>query len=112
MWNRIVDFVATRAELIASDYSIDPWIFIALLVLCGPFFYYSIFRVTKALARRDQPMLVKWGSVFLVSTSLPYLYVLLIGRNLPWWVYVIFAILLAQGVFSLIRKIASRSSQR
>jgi len=43
--------------------------------------------------------------VFLAATATPYLYVLLFGRNLPWYVYLILAALLAQGVYSLVKKI-------
>jgi len=38
----------------------------------------------------------------------PFLYVLLFGRNLPWWVYGILALLIGQGVFSLVWKLRGK----
>jgi hypothetical protein len=48
--------------------------------------------------------------VFLGSTAAPFLYVLVFGRNLPWWVYGVIAILLGQGVYSLIRRLRKKGA--
>jgi hypothetical protein len=45
-----------------------------------------------------------WSAVFMVATVLPFLYVMLFGRNIPWWVYALIAALVAQGVWGLVRK--------
>ena len=46
--------------------------------------------------------------IFLLSTVGPYLYVLVAGRNIPWWVYIIIGLLLAQGIWSLVRRLRKK----
>ncbi len=108
MWEKAIDLVTTKAETIRLDYSVNPWVFLLLLVLCAPFFYYSIYRVVRSAAARNRPALFRWSTVFIGATSLPYLYVLLFGRNLPWWIYPLFLLLLGQGGYSLARKLRTR----
>jgi membrane protein YdbS with pleckstrin-like domain len=51
----------------------------------------------------DEVML--WSAVFLASNVAPFLYVIFFGRNIPWWVYGIIAVLIGYAVFSLLRKL-------
>ena len=105
MWDRLITLIADKAEAIHAEYAVHPYVFIALLVICAPFFYYSIYRLVRALAARRSDLIFRWSSVFLISTAVPYLYVLLFGRGIPWWVYLVIALLLVQGVFSLVRRL-------
>jgi len=105
MWDRIMSLIAEKAETIRAEYVVNPYVFLALLVVCAPFFYYSIYRLVRALAAKKSDLVVRWSSVFLLATATPYLYVLLFGRHMPWWVYPVLAVLLGQGVFSLVRKL-------
>jgi len=91
---------------------VNPYLFIALTTICAPPFYYSIYRLTKALATKQRRQMSLWSSVFLGASALPYLYVLVCGSNMPWWIYLILGALLAQGTVSLVRKLvpAGRTS--
>jgi len=91
-----------------DDYGVDPVVFIVIYLVSVPFFYFSIFRMIRALARRRQQEIIVWSAVFLGSTAAPFIYVLFFGRNLPWWVYVVIALLVGQGVFSLIRRLTRK----
>jgi len=95
---------------VALRYDVHPLVFLILTVVCAPLFYFSIYKLVRALARRkrDRAQVFTWSTIFLVATAVPYLYVLAFGRNLPWWIYVVLALLLAQGVYSLIRKFHAR----
>ena len=108
MWRTILAYITTKAESIQSDFSVNPYIFLMLLVACAPLFYYSIYRLAKSAIRREIGVLARWGVIFLAATSTPYLYVLFFGRNMPWWIYLIFGALILQGVISLIRKLRRR----
>lgn len=88
-----------------ENYAVDPVAFIVIYLASVPFFYFSIYRMVRAVARRRQQELVVWSTVFLGATAAPFLYVLFFGRNLPWWVYAVIALLLGQGVYSLVRKL-------
>jgi hypothetical protein len=93
-----------------DSYGVDPVAFIVIYLASAPFFYYSIFRMVKALARRQQQGIVVWSMVFLGATAAPFLYVLFFGRNLPWWVYLVIGALIGQGVYSLIRRLRKKGS--
>ena len=87
---------------IETQYGVNPIIFAVLLVLCAPFFYYSIYRIIRILASKERTRIFVWTTVFLAATILPYLYVVIFGRNLPWWVYGILVVLVGQSVVSLV----------
>ena len=97
------------AATVSASYGVNPYLFIALTTICAPAFYYSIYRLTKALASGQRRQVSTWSSVFLGAAALPYGYVLVCGRNLPWWIYLVLGVLLAQGVVSLVRRLTSRS---
>ena len=90
---------------IHADFGVHPYIFVALTVICAPFFYYSIYRLIKGLAKKDRSQITVWSTVFLAATCVPYIYVLLFGHGMPWWIYLVFGALLLQGVFSLIGRL-------
>jgi hypothetical protein len=92
-----------------DTYGVNPVAFIVIYLVTVPFFYYSIFRMLRALARRQQQGIIAWSMVFLGSNAAPFLYVLVFGRNLPWWVYLVIGLLLAQGVYSLIRRLRKKA---
>ena len=99
-----------RALMTAArdDYGVDPVAFLVIYLASVPFFYFSIFRMIRALARRRQQEIIVWSAVFLGSTAAPFIYVLFFGHNLPWWVYVVIALLIGQGVFSLVRRLTRK----
>jgi len=103
--------LGTLRELMRAareDYGVDPVAFLVIYLASVPFFYFSIFRMIRALARRRQQEIIVWSAVFLGSTAAPFIYVLFFGRNLPWWVYVVIALLMGQGVFSLVRRLTRK----
>lgn len=100
----MVSHVLKWADGIRQGHAVDPWIFLGLMIVCAPFFYYSLYRLGRATIKKDGGGLNLWGAVFLTSTALPYLYVLAFGRNLPWYIYIVLAALVAQGVWSLLRR--------
>jgi hypothetical protein len=51
-----------------------------------------------------------WSTVFMIATVLPFLYVMLFGRNIPWWVYTLIVGLVGQGLYGLTSR--ARSARR
>ncbi len=86
-------------------YRVDPVVFLVIYFGAAPFFYYSLFRLIRALAKKRGNEIMLWSAIFLCANIAPFLYVLLFGRNLPWWVYAVIALLIGQGLFSLVRKL-------
>jgi hypothetical protein len=92
-----------------DSYGVDPVVFLIIYFASMPFFYYSLFRMFRAIALERGMEITLWISVFLAATVAPYLYVLIFGRNLPGWVYVFIVLLIGQGVFALVMRLRRRS---
>jgi fatty acid desaturase len=107
----VIEYLLSKLDAImqqaVDQYGVNPVIFLVIFLGCAPFFYYSLFRMMRALAKKRGKEVMVWSTVFLCATAAPFIYVLFFGRNLPWWVYGIIALLIGQGIFSLIRKLRS-----
>jgi len=105
--------VLARVEVLMraarDDYGVDPAVFLVIYLVAAPVFYYSLFRLIRAIARGRGKEAVIWSAVFLGAVIAPFLYVLFFGRNLPWWVYGIIVVLIAQGVLALAMKLRGKS---
>jgi hypothetical protein len=93
-----------------ETYGVDPVVFLVISTVNAPFFYYSAWRLVKAAAKRDTARLPLWATLFLVAVVVPYVYVLFWGHNLPWYIYGAMALLVAQGVWTLVKKMRKRSA--
>ena len=89
-------------------FGVDPVILVMILIACTPFYYGSIYRLARATAKKDASHVQLWSSVFLGTTALPYIYILAFGRNLPWYIWPVFAVLLGQGGWFLAKKLKAR----
>ena len=105
----MLDYLRTQIDALMraarEDYGVDPVVFLVIYLASAPIFYYSLFRMARALAKKLSGEIMLWSFVFLSATVAPFVYVLLFGRNLPWWVYVVIALLIGQGIFSVIRNL-------
>jgi hypothetical protein len=103
--NFVIDWVKGLITAARVNYGVDPIVFVVISTIASPAFYYSIYRVIRAAVKRNTKELMLWGPIFGCAFIAPYVYVLFFGHNLPWWVYVVMGLLVAQGVWSLFRKI-------
>jgi hypothetical protein len=94
-----------------TNYGVDPVAFLVIYLASVPFFYYSIFRMVRAMARRKKNEITLWSTIFLAASVAPFLYVLFFGHNLPWWAYVVIGLLVGQGTYSLVRKLTKRTGE-
>ena len=88
---------------LGAEHGVDPIVFGLIYVGAIPFFIVSVAWLIRNLRRRRSivaPMLC--ASFCFVSA---YLYLAIAGRNIPVWVYLFIAGIVAFGVYSTIRKI-------
>jgi hypothetical protein len=90
---------------LGKRYGVNPLIFGGIYVGAIPFFSLSITWLVSNL-RRGRPVVAPMLSAafFFVSA---YLYLLVAGQNIPFWVYIFIAGMLAVGVWSTVRKVRS-----
>ena len=86
---------------LGAEYGVNPYIFGAIYVGAIPFFLASIAWLVKR-ARAGQSTLVPTmlAGFFFVSA---YLYLAIAGENIPLWVWIFLAALVAYGAWSTIR---------
>ena len=88
-----------------DTYNVDPVVFLVIYLVSMPVFYYSAFRLIRAIGKRLGTQIALWSAIFLCANVGPYVYVLIFGRNLPWWVYGILTLLIGLCVYALISKL-------
>ncbi len=87
---------------LGADYGVNPYIFGGIYVGAIPFFLATIAWMVRR-KRRGEPITTQLLLAgFLAMSS--YIYLMIAGRNLAWWVYAIVAGLVLYSIWSLIRK--------
>ncbi len=110
MLQYLLSQVQSLMQTARETYGVNPVIFLILYFGSVPLWYYSLFRTIKAAAARSANLAMLWSALFLVATVLPFVYVMLFGHNIPWWVYALIAVLVVQGLFSLVRRLRQAST--
>ena len=96
------DLMRTARE----TYGVNPIIFLVIYLGCAQVWYFSLFRTLRAVARKLPAQIVPWSMVFLVTSVAPFVYVMIFGRNLPWWVYGVIAALVLESLWTLYRRLS------
>ena len=86
---------------LGEQYGVNPYVFGAIYVGAIPFFFASIAWVVKrARGGRSTVLPTMLAGFFFVSA---YLYLAVVGRNIPLWVWIFLAVLIVYGAWSTIR---------
>jgi hypothetical protein len=105
MLEYVISKIDELIQTARDTYGVNPVVFLGIYLVCVPIFYYSLVRTFRALAKKLGKEVMLWSAIFLCANVAPFLYVLFFGRNIPWWVYGIIALLIGQGVLSLVMKL-------
>jgi len=91
---------------LGTKYRVNPWIFGAIYVGAIPCFSASLAWLVRN-ARQGKPTLLPLLSAgfFFVSA---YLYLIVVGRNVPVWVYLFIAVMVLPGGYSAVKKVRKR----
>lgn len=88
---------------LGDQYNVNPIIFGSIYVGAIPFFFASLWWVIKNKRQQKSivfPVLLT-GFFFLSA----YIYLIISGRNIPFWVYLIIAGLVIYGAIAAIKKV-------
>lgn len=95
---------------LSENYSVNPYIFASIYVGAIPFFTVSVAWIIRN-KRRGKPLALPILSTGLCLSS-AYIYLLIAGENVSWWVYGIIATLLAYGIFTTFQKVSRSTKTR
>ena len=111
------------AEGVSAAYGVDPRIYLALVLVTIPPFYFALGVVVRDLGRtrengggvsaakafRSRSFVVAFFTMVLLWL-VPYAYIALWGRRLPVWFVVAFVALMLVGGISLVLRVRRRAS--
>ena len=97
-WHDILHF--------GDAHGVNPWVFGTLYLIHHPLFWGTMAWLAVCVRRkRPVAVLVILGVVF---WTMPYAYILLFGRGLPWWAYAVALVFLAVGGLHVVKEIQKR----
>ena len=86
---------------LGAEYGVNPYIFGAIYVGAIPFFLLSIaWLVRNARAGKSTLLPTMAAGFFFISA---YLYLAVVGNNIPVWVWIFLGVLIVYGAWSSIR---------
>lgn len=88
---------------LGKQYGVNPLVFGAIYVGAIPLFTLSIAWLVRNL-RRKKSIILPMLCAGLCFTS-AYLYLIVVGMNVPLWVYLMIAAMVLVGIYSTIKKV-------
>ena len=94
---------------LGEKHNVNPYVFGGIYVGAIPFFFISLFWMIKKIKNKQSavpPVLLTF--FFFVSA---YLYLIIVGKNIPIWVYVFIGLMVGYGIYSTSNKIKKVSDE-
>lgn len=92
---------------LGDKYNVNPYIFGGIYVGAIPIFFLCLSWTIKNMHRKKSfavPLLLT-GFCFVSA----YLYLIIVGENIPVWVYVFIGLMVAYGVYTTVNKIKEKT---
>ncbi len=105
MWETFTEWFLSLGD----QYGVNPVIFGSIYVGAIPFFMVSVARLVRNLRRRQSIVLPALSASFFFVSA--YLYLLVVGHNIPLWVYGFIAVMIAYGAYSTVQKIRRQAAE-
>lgn len=102
-WETFKDWFLSLGE----KYGVNPYIFGSIYIGAIPFFFLCLAWAVKNI-RNKKPFVIPVLLTGLCFIS-AYLYLIIVGKNIPVWVYVFIAVMVLYGVYSTFKKIKSKT---
>jgi pyruvate/2-oxoglutarate dehydrogenase complex dihydrolipoamide dehydrogenase (E3) component len=93
---------------LGEEYGVNPLIFGSIYIGAIPFFTLSLGWLVKNYRKGKNIAIPALSTTFFFISA--YLYLIVAGKNVPWWVYGVVILLVAGGAYSTVKKIRSRVS--
>ncbi len=92
---------------LGEKYGVNPYIFGGIYIGAIPLFFLCLAWTIKNMKQKKSfvlPLLLT-GLCFVSA----YLYLIVAGKNIPYWVYVFIALMVVYGTYSTIKKIKAKT---
>lgn len=88
---------------LGNQYGVNPIIFGSIYVGAIPFFTLSIAWLVRNYKQRKSIMLPALSATGCFISA--YVYLMIVGKNVPWWVYGIVILMVVYGAWSTFRSV-------
>lgn len=91
---------------LGERYGVNPIIFGSIYVGAIPFFTFSMAWIIRNYKKEKSIVLPSLCAVGCFISA--YVYLIIVGKNVPWWVYGTVSLIVAYGGYSTYRKVKKR----
>lgn len=102
-WHTIKDWFLGLGE----QYHVNPFIFGGIYVGAIPFFFASLSWTVQNIRKKKPFLLPSMLTGFFFISA--YLYLIVVGKHIPIWVYIFLALMVSYGGYSTLMKIKART---
>ncbi|MEX0944294.1 MAG: hypothetical protein WD513_02780 [Balneolaceae bacterium] len=88
---------------LSDNYGVNPFIFGSIYVGAIPFFTLSVAWIVRNYRSKKSITLPVLAASFCFVSA--YLYLMIAGENVPWWIYAIVILMLIYGGWSTIKNV-------
>jgi len=88
---------------LGEKYNVNPYIFGSIYVGAIPFFFLCLSWTIRRIKNKKPFVLPLLLSGFCFISA--YLYLIIVGKNIPVWVYIFIGIMIAYSIYSTAKKI-------
>lgn len=105
----MLTWIQNYFQTIGNNYHVNPLIFGSVYVGAIPFFSLSIAWLIHRYKTGRSIVLptLAAGSCFVSA----YVYLLIVGQNVPWWVYAILVAMVIYGAYSTVKKVKKKINE-
>ncbi len=101
----VINYLKEWLTQIRLKHGVNPVVF-AVIYFAGVIpFWYSIYRIGRGIKSGNQNEVLTFGTILGLIILSPFCYVLIFGRNLPFWFWIIAALVIGLSFFSTVRRI-------
>lgn len=105
MWEAFTEWFLS----LGAEYGVNPFIFGGIYIGAIPFFSLSIAWLIRNYRRGKSIVLPAMSAMFFFISA--YIYLIIVGNNVPWWVYGVVILLVVYGAYSTIKKVRRQISE-
>jgi hypothetical protein len=94
---------------LGEQYNVNPYIFGSIYIGAIPFFFLFLSWTVKNI-KQKKPFVIPLLLTGLCFVS-AYIYLIIVGKNIPVWVYFFIAAMILYGIYSTITKIRKQTRE-
>ncbi|HEX2532763.1 MAG TPA: hypothetical protein VHK69_03450 [Chitinophagaceae bacterium] len=102
MWESIKNYYLALGE----RYQVDPVLFVGIHVVATPLFAAAVWWILYNRKKGKSILLPSLVAAFIFNAA--NIYLVLWGRNIPWWIYAIVGLTTLLSTFATVKKIRKR----